>query len=165
MLQTQVNGSGKNLEFQHQHRQRATGGRLPIQDFRQAMLSEMLIITRYRRSFSGYTVSYGTGEENGVTAAAGETATLHVTNTRAITLQIEKQWGQRWCNESTLAGCGSSSDLSFDKSKRSSDSNLTLQVTPETVPVGVNGTATVTANKKITVKEIANDTIANADYF
>ena len=40
--------------------------------------------------------------------------------------------------------------------------NLTLQVTPETVSVGVNGTATVTANKKITVKEIANDTIANA---
>jgi len=53
MLQTQVNGSGKNSEFQRQHRQRtATSGRLPIQDFRQAMLLEMLTITRYRKQRS-----------------------------------------------------------------------------------------------------------------
>ena len=110
---------------------------------------------------SGYTVSYGTGEENGVTAAAGETATLHVTNTRAITLQIEKQWSDGAMNQHLQDAVR----VRIYRSTNPSDvptANLTLQVTPETVSVGVNGTATVTANKKITVKEIANDTIANA---
>lgn len=113
---------------------------------------------------SGYTVSYGfngAGEENGVTAAAGETATLHVTNTRAITLQIEKQWSDGATNQHLQDAVR----VRIYRSTNPSDvptANLTLQVTPETVSVGVNGTATVTANKKITVKEIANDTIANA---
>lgn len=110
---------------------------------------------------SGYTVSYGTGEENGVTAAAGETATLHVTNTRAITLQIEKQWSDGATNQHLQDAVR----VRIYRSTNPSDvptANLTLQVTPETVSVAVNGTATVTANKKITVKEIANDTIANA---
>ena len=110
---------------------------------------------------SGYTVSYGTGEENGVTAAAGETATLHVTNTRAITLQIEKQWLDGATNQHLQDAVR----VRIYRSTNPSDvptANLTLQVTPETVSVGVNGTATLTANKKITVKEIANDTIANA---
>ncbi|MCI7629506.1 MAG: Cna B-type domain-containing protein [Ruminococcus sp.] len=113
---------------------------------------------------SGYTVSYGlngAGEENGVTAAAGETATLHVTNTRAITLQIEKQWSDGETNQHLQDAVR----VRIYRSTNPSDvptANLTLQVTPETVSVGVNGTATVTANKKITVKEIANDTIANA---
>lgn len=113
---------------------------------------------------SGYTVSYGSngvGEENGVTAAAGETATLHVTNTRAITLQIEKQWSDGATNQHLQDAVR----VRIYRSTNPSDvptANLTLQVTPETVSVGVNGTATVTANKKITVKEIANDTIANA---
>ena len=110
---------------------------------------------------SGYTVSYGTGEENGVTAAADETATLHVTNTRAITLQIEKQWSDGATNQHLQDAVR----VRIYRSTNPSDvptANLTLQVTPETVSVGVNGTATLTANKKITVKEIANDTIANA---
>lgn len=113
---------------------------------------------------SGYTVSYGLngdGEENGVTAAAGKTATLHVTNTRAITLQIEKQWSDGATNQHLQDAVR----VRIYRSTNPSDvptANLTLQVTPETVSVGVNGTATVTANKKITVKEIANDTIANA---
>lgn len=113
---------------------------------------------------SGYTVSYGlngAGEENGVTAAAGETATLHVTNTRAITLQIEKQWSDGATNQHLQDAVR----VRIYRSTNPSDvptANLTLQVTPETVSVGVNGTAMVTANKKITVKEIANDTIANA---
>lgn len=113
---------------------------------------------------SGYTVSYGlngAGEENGVTAAAGETATLHVTNTRAIALQIEKQWSDGATNQHLQDAVR----VRIYRSTNPSDvptANLTLQVTPETVSVGVNGTATVTANKKITVKEIANDTIANA---
>lgn len=113
---------------------------------------------------NGYTVSYGlngAGEENGVTAAAGETATLHVTNTRAITLQIEKQWSDGATNQHLKDAVR----VRIYRSTNPSDvptANLTLQVTPETVSVGVNGTATVTANKKITVKEIANDTIANA---
>ena len=113
---------------------------------------------------SGYTVSYGlngAGEENGVTAAAGETATLHVTNTRAITLQIEKQWSDGATNQHLLDAVRVRIYRSTDQTKVP-NANLTLQVTPETVSVGVNGTATVTANKKITVKEIANDTIANA---
>ena len=112
---------------------------------------------------NGYTVSYGlngAGEENGVTAAAGETTTLHVTNTRAIALQIEKQWSDGADNHAM--------DKVQVRIYRSTDqtkvpnANLTLQVTPETVSVGVNGTATVTANKDITVKEIADNTIANA---
>lgn len=113
---------------------------------------------------NGYIVSYGlngAGEENGVTAAAGETATLHVTNTRAITLQIEKQWSDGETNQHLQDAVR----VRIYRSTNPSDvptANLTLQVTPETVSVGVNGTATVTANKKITVKEIANDTIANA---
>ena len=110
---------------------------------------------------NGYTVSYGIGEENGKTAAAGETATLHVTNTRAITLQIEKQWSDGATNQHLQDAVR----VRIYRSTNPSDvptANLTLQVTPETVSVGVNGTATVTANKKITVKEIANDTIANA---
>lgn len=113
---------------------------------------------------SGYTVSYGlngAGEENGVTATAGETATLHVTNTRAITLQIEKQWSDGATNQHLQDAVR----VRIYRSTNPNDvptANLTLQVTPETVSVGVNGTATVTANKKITVKEIANDTIANA---
>lgn len=116
---------------------------------------------------NGYTVSYGlngAGEENGVTAAAGETATLHVTNTRAITLQIEKQWSDGETNQHLQDAVR----VRIYRSTNPSDvptANLTLQVTPETVSVGVNGTATVTANKKITVKEIANDTIANATIF
>lgn len=113
---------------------------------------------------SGYTVSYGSngvGEENGVTAAAGETATLHVTNTRAITLQIEKQWSDGATNQHLLDAVRVRIYRSTDQTKVP-NATLTLQVTPETVSVGVNGTATVTANKKITVKEIANDTIANA---
>lgn len=113
---------------------------------------------------NGYTVSYGlngAGEENGVTAAAGETATLHVTNTRAIALQIEKQWSDGATNQHLQDAVR----VRIYRSTNPSDvptANLTLQVTSETVSVGVNGTATVTANKKITVKEIANDTIANA---
>ena len=113
---------------------------------------------------NGYTVSYGlngAGEENGVTAAAGETATLHVTNTRAITLQIEKQWSDGATNQHLLDAVRVRIYRSTDQTKIP-NATLTLQVTPETVSVGVNGTATVTANKKITVKEIANDTIANA---
>lgn len=113
---------------------------------------------------SGYTVSYGlngAGEENGVTATAGETATLHVTNTRAITLQIEKQWSDGATNQHLKDAVRVRIYRSTDQTKVP-NANLTLQVTPETVSVGVNGTATVTANKKITVKEIANDTIANA---
>lgn len=113
---------------------------------------------------NGYTVSYGlngAGEENGVTAAAGETATLHVTNTRAITLQIEKQWSDGATNQHLQDAVRVRIYRSTDQTKVP-NANLTLQVTPETVSVGVNGTATVTANKKITVKEIANDTIANA---
>lgn len=113
---------------------------------------------------NGYTVSYGlngAGEENGVTAEAGETATLHVTNTRAITLQIEKQWSDGATNQHLLDAVRVRIYRSTDQTKVP-NANLTLQVTPETVSVGVNGTATVTANKKITVKEIANDTIANA---
>ena len=113
---------------------------------------------------NGYTVSYGlngAGEENGVTAAAGETATLHVTNTRAITLQIEKQWSDGATNQHLKDAVRVRIYRSTDQTKVPT-ANLTLQVTPETVSVGVNGTATVTANKKITVKEIANDTIANA---
>ena len=113
---------------------------------------------------NGYTVSYGlngAGEENGVTAAAGETATLHVTNTRAITLQIEKQWSDGATNQHLKDAVRVRIYRSTDQTKIPT-ANLTLQVTPETVSVGVNGTATVTANKKITVKEIANDTIANA---
>lgn len=113
---------------------------------------------------NGYTVSYGlngAGEENGVTAAAGETATLHVTNTRAITLQIEKQWSDGETNQHLQDAVR----VRIYRSTNPSDvptANLTLQVTPETVSVGVNGTATVTANKKITIKEIADNTIANA---
>lgn len=113
---------------------------------------------------NGYTVSYGlngAGEENGVTAAAGETATLHVTNTRAITLQIEKQWSDGATNQHLQDAVRVRIYRSTDQTKVP-NANLTLQVTPETVSVGVNGTATVTANKKIIVKEIANDTIANA---
>ena len=113
---------------------------------------------------NGYTISYGlngAGEENGVTAAAGETATLHVTNTRAITLQIEKQWSDGATNQHLQDAVRVRIYRSTDQTKVP-NANLTLQVTPETVSVGVNGTATVTANKKITVKEIANDTIANA---
>lgn len=113
---------------------------------------------------NGYTVSYGlngAGEENGVSAAAGETATLHVTNTRAITLQIEKQWSDGATNQHLQDAVRVRIYRSTDQTKVP-NANLTLQVTPETVSVGVNGTATVTANKKITVKEIANDTIANA---
>lgn len=114
---------------------------------------------------NGYTVSYGlngAGEENGVTAAAGETATLHVTNTRAIALQIEKQWSDGATNQHLQDAVRVRIYRSTNPSDVPKDVNLTLQVTPETVSVGVNGTATVTANKKITVKEIANDTIANA---
>lgn len=113
---------------------------------------------------NGYTVSYGlngAGEENGVTAAAGETATLHVTNTRAIALQIEKQWSDGATNQHLQDAV----QVRIYRSTNPSDvptANLTLQVTPETVSVGVNGTATVTANKDITVKEIADNTIANA---
>ena len=112
---------------------------------------------------NGYTVSYGlngAGEENGVTAAAGETTTLHVTNTRAIALQIEKQWSDGADNHAM--------DKVQVRIYRSTDqtkvpnANLTLQVTPETVSVGVNGTATVTANKAITVKEIADTAVASA---
>ena len=113
---------------------------------------------------NGYTVSYGlngAGEENGVTAAAGETATLHVTNTRAITLQIEKQWSDGATNQHLKDAVRVRIYRSTDQTKVPT-ANLTLQVTPETVSVGVNGTATVTANKKITVKEIADNTIANA---
>lgn len=111
---------------------------------------------------NGYTVSYGlngAGEENGVTAAAGETATLHVTNTRAIALQIEKQWSDGATNQHLQDAV----QVRIYRSTNPSDvptANLTLQVTPETVSVGVGGTATVSANKDITVKEIANDTIA-----
>lgn len=111
---------------------------------------------------NGYTVSYGlngAGEENGVTAAAGETATLHVTNTRAITLQIEKQWSDGATNQHLQDAVR----VRIYRSTNPSDvptANLTLQVTPETVSVGVNGTATVTANKDITIKENSNGNVA-----
>lgn len=108
---------------------------------------------------SGYTVSYGTGEENGVTAEAGGSATLHVTNTRAITLAIEKQWSDSKTNQHLQDPVR----VRIYRSTNPSDvpkANLTLQVTPETISVGVGGTATVSANKAITVKEIADDTIA-----
>lgn len=111
---------------------------------------------------NGYTVSYGlngAGEENGVTAAAGETATLHVTNTRAIALQIEKQWSDGATNQHLQDAVR----VRIYRSTNPSDvptANLTLQVTPETVSVGVNGTATVTANKDITIKENSNGNVA-----
>ena len=111
---------------------------------------------------NGYTVYYGlngAGEENGVTAAAGETATLHVTNTRAIALQIEKQWSDGATNQHLQDAV----QVRIYRSTNPSDvptSNLTLQVTPETVSVGVNGTATVTANKDITIKENSNGNVA-----
>lgn len=110
---------------------------------------------------NGYTVSYGIGEENGKTAAAGETATLHVTNTRAIALQIEKQWSDGATNQHLQDAVR----VRIYRSTNPNDvptANLTLQVTPETVSVGVNGTATVTANKAITVKEIADTAVASA---
>ncbi len=111
---------------------------------------------------NGYTVSYGlngAGEENGVTAAAGETTTLHVTNTRAIALQIEKQWSDGATNQHLQDAVR----VRIYRSTNPSDvptANLTLQVTPETVSVGVNGTATVTANKDITIKDNSNSNVA-----
>lgn len=111
---------------------------------------------------NGYTVSYGlngAGEENGVTAAAGETTTLHVTNTRAITLQIEKQWSDGATNQHLQDAVR----VRIYRSTNPNDvptSNLTLQVTPEMVSVGVNGTATVTANKDITIKDNSNSNVA-----
>lgn len=111
---------------------------------------------------NGYTVSYGlngAGEENGVTATAGETATLHVTNTRAITLQIEKQWSDGATNQHLQDAVRVRIYRSTDQTKIP-NANLTLQVTPETVSVGVNGTATVTANKDITIKENSNGNVA-----
>ncbi len=111
---------------------------------------------------NGYTVSYGlngAGEENGVTAAAGETTTLHVTNTRAIALQIEKQWSDGATNQHLQDAVQVRIYRSTDKTKVPT-ANLTLQVTPETVSVGVNGTATVTANKDITIKENSNGNVA-----
>ena len=111
---------------------------------------------------NGYTVSYGlngAGEENGVTAAAGETTTLHVTNTRAIALQIEKQWSDGATNQHLQDAVQVRIYRSTDKTKVPT-ANLTLQVTPETVSVGVNGTATVTANKDITIKDNSNSNVA-----
>ena len=111
---------------------------------------------------NGYTVSYGlngAGEENGMTAAAGETATLHVTNTRAIALQIEKQWSDGATNQHLQDAVR----VRIYRSTNPSDfptANLTLQVTPEMVSVGINGTATVTANKDITIKENSNSNVA-----
>lgn len=110
-------------------------------------------------ALAGYTVSYGTGEENGVTATAGNSATLHVTNTRAITLAIEKQWSDSATNDHLKDPVR----VRIYRSTNPNDvpnANLTLQVTPETVSVGVGGTATVTANKAITVKENTNASVA-----
>ncbi len=110
---------------------------------------------------SGYTVSYGTGEENGVTATAGDSATLHVTNTRAIALQIEKQWSDGATNQHLQDAVRVRIYRSTDKTKVP-NATLTLQVTPEVVSVGINGTATVTANKDITIKDNSNSNVAEA---
>ena len=109
---------------------------------------------------SGYTVSYGAGEESGVTAEAGDSATLHVTNTRAIALQIEKQWSDGADNH-TMDKVQVRIYRSTDQTKVP-NANLTLQVTPEVVSVGINGTATVTANKDITIKDNSNSNIVEA---
>lgn len=103
-------------------------------------------------ALDGYTTSYG--EKDGLLAVEGTTGTLHVTNTRGISLTVNKVWMDE-NGEALTEGFPTAITVKIHRATSLNDvpddvkDNLTLQV-PATASVGVGKEVTVTANKTIT---------------
>lgn len=119
----------------------------------------------------GYTTAYGTStnsEEKGLAAVAdGDTGTLHVTNTRGISLTVNKVWMDE-NGEALTEGLPNAITVRIHRATSLNDvpdnvkDNLILQV-PPTASVGVEKEVTVTANKTITEVTSLNPEIATVE--
>lgn len=113
-------------------------------------------------ALDGYTTSYG--EKDGLLAVEGTTGTLHVTNTRGISLMVKKVWIDENGEELT-EGLPNAIEVkihratSLDSVPDDVKNNLTLQV-PATASVGVGKDVIVTANKDVTEVTSLNPKIA-----
>lgn len=110
----------------------------------------------------GYTTSYG--EKDGLLAVEGTTGTLHVTNTRGISLTVNKVWMDE-NGEALTEGLPTAITVKIHRATSLNDvpddvkDNLILQV-PATASVGVGKDVTVTANKNVTEVTSSNPEIA-----
>lgn len=117
-------------------------------------------------ALDGYTTSYG--EKDGLLAVEGTTGTLHVTNTRGISLTVNKVWMDE-NGEALTEGLPTAITVkihratSLDSVPDDVKNNLTLQV-PATASVGVGKKVTVTANKNVTEVTSLNPEIATVTY-
>ena len=109
----------------------------------------------------GYTVSYPADESNGRTSG-----TLHVKNTRTISLKFKKIWS----DSETVDHTGETVRINVYRSTNPNDvpngeALPQMLKVPENVSVGVNKRESVTANKDISIISVEpNDVItANAD--
>ena len=118
----------------------------------------------------GYTTAYGTStnsEEKGLAAVDGNTGTLHVTNTRGISLTVNKVWMDE-NGEALTEGLPNAITVRIHRATSLNDvpdnvkDNLILQV-PPTASVGVEKEVTVTANKTITEVTSLNPEIATVE--
>lgn len=122
-------------------------------------------------ALEGYTTAYGTStdsEEKGLAAVDGNTGTLHVTNTRGISLTVKKVWMDE-NGEALTEGLPTAITVrihratSLESVPDDVKDNLILQV-PSTASVGVGKEVTVTANKNVTEVTSSNPEIATVTY-
>ena len=117
-------------------------------------------------ALEGYTTAYG--ETDGLAAVAGNTGTLHVTNTRGISLTVKKVWMDE-NGEALTEGLPTAITVRIHRSTSLESvpdnvkENLILQV-PATASVGVGKEVTVTANKNVTEVTSSNPEIATVTY-
>ncbi len=115
-------------------------------------------------ALDGYNTTYGTAtsdESQGLISIDGESAgILHITNTRQISLNIQKQWSDSDTNEHLM----DTVKVQIYRSTNPNDvpdiikNNLMLQV-PESVSLGVNADMEVIVNKAITSAESDNENV------
>lgn len=107
----------------------------------------------------GYTVSYLDAEKNGKTSG-----TLHVTNTRTISLKFKKIWS----DSETVDHTGDTVKINVYRSTNLNDVPNGEQLpqmlkVPENVSVGVGKTESVTANKDISIISVEPSDVITAD--
>lgn len=110
----------------------------------------------------GYSATYGTendDERNGLVSVDNESAgTLHITNTRLISLKICKIWSDGENHEDEHVTVSLYRSTNPDDVPDEIKNNLMLQV-PSNVSLGTNSETTVTANKAITSAESDNENV------
>lgn len=107
----------------------------------------------------GYSATYGDDEGNGLVSVDNASAgTLRITNTRLISLKVQKQWSDGENHEDKHITVQLYRSTNINDVPDVIKDNLMLQV-PSAVSFGTNSETTVTANKAITSVESDNENV------